>query len=272
MGQKHGNLAGLGGWLYADLLLILFIGVLIQLPSPKPKIAARDSIATITPTPEPTLTSTARPTVLARIGRERLSVSLRSTPSMSGAIQGEMNSDSFVYVLDRNGEWASVVITSYIKTDVLRDPSDPVFLTPPAATSTPETGVPLGPTPTATALPSLREDRIVVQILVPPSLSANSPLSQRLEFREKVIESLEEALVASNLPRSSEVGMVLSFGGAPNGQPSIGNDTSRRVNDVIRAKEQDDVADRFSKAGFEKFHSFSVAPGKVELWIYVYVN
>ena len=62
MSNKHGGLAGLGGWLYADLLLILFIGVLTQLPAPK-KIGAGGE-PTMTPTP------TIRPTVLARVGRE----------------------------------------------------------------------------------------------------------------------------------------------------------------------------------------------------------
>lgn len=271
MSKGHGGVSSLGGWLYADLMLILFIGILSQVALPPKKVVDIEPTFTPTPTstPTPTVTPTIRPTVLARVGRESETVSLRTTPSSNGDVQGELRQDSFVYVLDEIGDWANVVITTFIRADLLRAPSDAVFSTRLPPTLSPTRIV---PTPTPTALPSIDREPIEIVISVPPGLSAKSSDAVREAFRDSVIEALERGLRDRDLPPQSEIGMVLAFGGAPKGEPEIGNDASRRANDVLDDVLFDATGDRFSRAGFESFHSFSVTPGQVNLWVYVFVN
>jgi hypothetical protein len=274
MSKSHGGVSSLGGWLYADLMLILFIGILSQVALPPKKIVDIEPTVTPTPTstPTPTVTPTIRPTVLARVGRESENVSMRTTPSMDGVIQGQLDPDSLVYIIDQDGEWASVVITTYIDAAALRDPSDPMFETPLLSTETPIPTRPAEPTPTPTALPSIDREPIEIVVSVPPGLSANASVAVREAFRDSVVEALERALADRGLPPQSEIGMILAFGGAPKDQPEIGNGTSRRANDVLDDVLYDAAGDRFSRAGFESFHSFSVGTGQVNLWIYVFVN
>lgn len=274
MSKGHGGISALGGWLYADLMLILFIGILSQVALPPKKVVDVEPTLTPTPTatPTPTVTPTIQPTVLARVGRKYITVNLRTTPSMDGDVQGEIRQDALVYVLNEQDDWASVVITTFIRADLLRAPNDAVFSTPLAPTPSPTVDIPQGPTPTPTALPSIDREPIEIVISVPPGLSAKSSDAVREAFRDSVIEALERGLRDRDLPPQSEIGMVLAFGGAPKGEPEIGNDASRRANDVLDDVLFDATGDRFSRAGFESFHSFSVTPGQVNLWVYVFVN
>ena len=286
MSKSHSGISALGGWLYADLMLILFIGILSQVALPPKKVVdveptvTQTSTTTSTPTatptstqtPAPTVTPTIRPTVLARVGRESETVSLRTTPSIDSDVQGEIRQDALVYVLNEEDDWASVVITAFIRADSLRDPSDPMFETPLLPTETPIPTRPAEPTPTPTAMPSIDREPIEIVVSVPPGLSANASVAVREAFRDSVVDALERALADRGLPPQSEIGMILAFGGAPKDQPEIGNDTSRRANDVLDDVLSDAAGDRFSRAGFESFHSFSVGTGQVNLWIYVFVN
>jgi hypothetical protein len=286
MSKNHGGVSALGGWLYADLMLILFIGVLSQVvlkpaqklvPTPTPTVTPT-ATPTASPTPSATVTSTprpsptVRPTSLARVSRDYVVASLRSTPSADGAIQGELNPDSFVYIVEQDGEWASVVITTYVSLESLRDPSDPSFRTPIPPTETPTVFVPVGPTPTATALPSLSRERIEILVPIASGLSQYSSPQSKTILRDAVIKALSDQLERRNLPTDSTIGMVLSFGGAPRDQPEIGNDASQRLNLILEEVLWDSASDSFTRAGFESFHSFSVPVGQVQLWVYVYVN
>ena len=78
MNNNRLGLAGLGGWLYADLLLILFIGVLTQLPTTKP---------TQTATPMPT------PAAEQSLSRRsiRFTVPIPMSLSTSSSVEGQVN-------------------------------------------------------------------------------------------------------------------------------------------------------------------------------------
>lgn len=128
------------------------------------------------------------------------------------------------------------------------------------------------PKPAPKAPPSLSSKYLVVQLNVPAGLSARSSPGDRAAFRRRALASLEAALAQRGLSRQTPVGMVLSFGGAPAGRPRVGSDASNRVTGVLKAADDDALSDRFTRAGFESFHSFSVPVGQVQLWVYVYVN
>lgn len=265
MSNKHGGLAGLGGWLYADLLLILFVGMLTQLPIPQPT-------STLNPTPTPTVTPTIRPTVLARVGRESETVSLRTTPSINGDIQGELRSDSSLYVVDETGEWASIVITTFVRADLLREPNDPVFLTPLPVTEMPEAERTVGPTPTATALPSLSRENITFTVPMARSLSTASSRDVQIQFRDQVSEKLKETLADKGIPSDVRIGMVLAFGGSAGGSLGKGIDTARRTQAILQQTLSDEVSDRFQSTRFETFFDTRIPIDNVQLWVYVYVN
>jgi hypothetical protein len=270
MRNKKGGVSSLGGWLYADLMLILFIGILSQVALPPEKIIDASPILTGTPT----LTPTIRPTTLARVGRDGTGASLRSTPSVDGAEQGALSPDSFVYIVDRKGEWASVVITTYINATSLRDPNDPIFRTPLPPTRYPKITGPTGPTPTATALPSLSRRKVPITVPMPRSLSVKSPEDARIKFRETVLDALTESLIKERFSPNAKIGMVLAFGGAPEGEggSSIGNDTARRTNAILQESLADKLGSRFAGVTDESFHDYGVPVDSVQLWIYIYVN
>ena len=78
MKTKYGGVTGLGGWLYADLLLILFIGVLTQLPTTKP-----------TQTAAPLPTAAAEQSLSRR--SIRFTVPMPMSLSTSSSVEGQVN-------------------------------------------------------------------------------------------------------------------------------------------------------------------------------------
>jgi hypothetical protein len=270
MSKSHGGVSSLGGWLYADLMLILFIGILSQVALPPKKVV--DVEPTLTSTPTPTVTPTIRPTVLARIGRDYKTVNLRTTPSMEGDIQGELLQDAFVYVLDAQGDWANVVITTFIRADLLRAPNDAVFSTPLAPTPSPTVYIPQGPTPTATALPSLSRENITFTVPMARSLSTAGSRDVQIQFRDQVSEKLKETLADKGIPSDVRIGMVLAFGGSAGGSLGQGIDTARRTQAILQQTLSDEVSDRFQSTRFENFFDTRIPIDNVQLWVYVYVN